>query len=180
MEDGTPTHDRVCQCRPGYFYAHVGSFEICSPCSTWVALLGGPWRGTGPCMPRGLWSLPPRVHSPALPRSPAHLGQVFAPLCSLPPGESHLPSWVLPLVETLFSLLLSVFAEFSACLSLIHDPPASWHHTFPRPSQSHSVITCREHEACGHQLDSPRCRSASTLLGSAPTGLRPALLPRFV
>ncbi|KAM9764469.1 uncharacterized protein ACBT57_026572 isoform 1-T1 [Dama dama] len=45
------------------------------------------------------------------------------------------------------------------------------------PSQSRSVITCREHEARGHQLDSPRCKSASTLLGSAPTGLRPALPP---
>ncbi|XP_070313931.1 tumor necrosis factor receptor superfamily member 22-like isoform X1 [Odocoileus virginianus] len=34
LEECTPTHDRVCQCRSGYFYAHVGCSEICSLCST--------------------------------------------------------------------------------------------------------------------------------------------------
>lgn len=105
------------QCRSGSFYNHVGCSESCSPCSTWVTLLGG-----GP--PGGSGHGPSHPVCTALPWlcSPAHEGQVFAPLCSPPPGGS-LPSGVLPVVETLFSLLLSVFADFSACLSLIHAPP---------------------------------------------------------
>lgn len=89
LEECTPTHDRVCQCRSGYFYAHVGSSESCSPCSTWVILLGGPGWGRGPCAGEGAVVPPTLCAQPS--RSPAHSGRVFAPLCSPPPGEGCLP-----------------------------------------------------------------------------------------
>lgn len=105
LEECTPTHDRVCQCRSGYFYAHEGSSESCSPCSTWVTLLGGPARPVCTAQPRLC--------------SPAHSGQVFPPLCSPPRGES-LPSGILPVVETIFS------ASFCLCRFLCLPFPDSW------------------------------------------------------
>ncbi|KAM9764470.1 tumor necrosis factor receptor superfamily member 5-like isoform 2-T2 [Dama dama] len=81
LEECMPTHDQVCQCPSGYFYAHVGSSEICSPCSTWVALLRGPGQGGG--LARGVGCGPSHPACTAQP-CPAALPSLRSPLLTSP------------------------------------------------------------------------------------------------